>query len=439
MNNKDNKDTKSHMSFSNYALVNDTPQYVEFKDRNGWISWGKNNLYPNYLISLTNRSSLHNAIVHLKSNMIGKNGFINANWKPDTIQFVKNMANRDDLEEILAKISLDLVIFGGFCLNIRWSKDRSKIAEINYISPDSVRIAVPDEDTAYPDNEDYYVCEDWKNVRKNKPVRFAGFSTINKKEASQILYVKEHRSSNNWYPVPEYLAGVSLMELNYQINEFHLNTVKNQFSPSMHINFPYVPQSDEEREQIVKRLKTEFQGAKTAGNVVITFAETKDNAPSIDPIQMNDSDTRFQELTKAMMEGIVSAHTLTDKKLLGLDTTGDLGSHKNELLESLNIFQSMYVAQKQFFIGKIFNYLARINGVTDKLIIEKYDNNLSTDIPMGDLLSLLESTLTDRQKVEILISKGYDRQEAELLVNVNQQQPIQKPVVVQPTQNITKN
>lgn len=420
---KENK--SSYMSFSNYQMLTETPAYIEVKDRNGWISWGRNNLYPDYLISLTNRSSLHNAIVSLKSSMIGRNGFINTNWKPDTVQFIKNMANKDDLEEILAKISLDLVIFGGFCLNIRWSKDRTKIAEINYVSPDSVRIAVPTDETKYPDNEDYYVCEDWKNWRKNPPVKFCGFSTSNKKEASQILYVREHRSSNNWYPIPEYLAGVSLMELNYQINEYHLNTVKNQFNPSMHINFNYVPQSDEEREQIVKRLKTEYEGAKKAGNVVITFSETKDNAPSIEPIETNDSDTKYQELTKAMLEGIVSAHTLTDKKLLGLDTTGDLGSHKNELLESLNIFQSMYVSPKQMFIEKIFNFLARINGITDKLIIQKYDNNLKPDLSMGDMLSLLTSQITDRQKVEILCSKGYSRDEATLFVNNNQPEQVQ--------------
>lgn len=413
-----NNEQKGYMAFSNYDFaLNQTPQYIEAKDRGGFIRWGKDNLYPTYLISLTNRSPLHNAIVHLKSSMIGKNGFVNNNWKPETVQFIKNMANKDDLEEILAKVSLDMVIFGGFCLNIRWSKDRSKIAEINYVSPDSVRIAVPDDDTAYPDNEDYWISEDWKNTKKYPPVRYAGFSTINKKEASQILYVKEHRSSNNYYPVPEYLAGVNMMETNYQINEYHLHTVKNQFSPSMHINFPYVPTSDEERDQIVKRLKSEYEGAKKAGNVVITFSENKDNVPTIDPIQLNDSDGRFIELKKDVLDGIVSAHQLTDKKLLGIEVSGELGGHKNDMLESMSVFQAAYVSAKQKFLEKIFNFLARINGITDKLIIEKYSTNLTPEIPVGELIQVLTAQITDKQKVEILCNKGYGRDEALLLVN----------------------
>ena len=434
MENKNN----NYMSFSNYATNIDIPQYVEKTNRGGWIDWGKNNLYPNYLISLVNRSSLHNAIVNLKASMIGRNGFINVNWEPNTVQFIKNMANRDDLEEILAKVSLDLVIFGGFCLNIRWSKDGNKIAEINYVSPDSVRIAAPEDDTKYPDNEDYWVCEDWKNPKKYVPVRFQGFSTINKKEKSQILYVKEHRSSNNWYPVPEYLAGVSLMELNYQINEYHLYSIMNQFSPSMKVNFNYLPTSDEERDQIVRRLKTEYEGAKKAGNVVITFTEPGGTPPSLEPIATNDSDTKFQELTLSMMDGIVSAHTLTDKKLLGLDTAGELGGHKNELLESLSTFQAMYVAPKQMFIEKTFNYLARVNGITDKLLVEKYDANIKPDLPMGDMIALLSSTLTPLQQSEVLQTKGYSKQEAELLVQGSKPTITPAIPVVNPTQNITK-
>lgn len=409
--------SKGWMGFSNYNMVNETPQFVEKKDRGGWISWGRNNTYPNYLISLTNRSPLHNAIIHLKSSMIGKNGFVNNNWKPETIHFIKNLANKDDLEEILAKVSVDLCIFGGFCLNIRWSKDRTRIAEINYISPDSVRIAVPDDDTAYPDNEDYWVCEDWSNVRKYPPVRYDGFSTINKKNGSQILYYKEHRSSNNFYPVPEYLAGVNMMETNYQINEYHLHSVINQFSPSMHINFPYMPTSDEERDQIVKRLKSEYEGAKKAGNVVITFSETPEGKPTIDAIETNDSDSKYAELKKDVIDGIVSAHQLTDKKLLGIEISGELGGHKNELLESLSVFQAQYVAPKQRDLEKIFNTLARINGITDRLTIQKYSTNLQPDIPIGELLQVLQATISERQKVEILCNKGYTRDEALLLVN----------------------
>lgn len=421
MNNNNNNMSKGWMGFSNYSIKSEIPAYVEQKDRAGFIKWGLDNLYPNYLLSLVNRSPLHSSIVNLKSSMIGRNGFVNNNWNPQTINFIKNFTNQDDLETILAKISNDLVIFGGFTLNIRWSKDKSRIAEINYVPIECVRI-LPSEK---PTEEDrYQICEDWSNVRKNPIITYDGFSTINR-GGNQILYVKEHRSTNNWYPVPEYLAGINMMETQYQINEYHLYSVLNQFNPSMHINFPYVPNSDEERDQIVKRLKSEYEGAKKAGNVVITFSETPEGRPTLEPIQTNDSDTKYAELKKDIIDGVVSAHQLTDKKLLGLEISGELGGHKNELIESLSVFQAQYVSSKQSLIEKILNMLAKINNVTDKLVIQKYTTNLTVEIPVGDLLSILQSTLTDRQKVEILINKGMTRDEASLLVNGDEEQKTQ--------------
>jgi len=406
------KEASEYMSFTNYKIQENTPQYVEKANRNGWIDWGVNNLYPQYLISLVNRSPLHNAIINMKASMIAGNGFVDANYSDETLKFIHNTANPEDLEEIYAKIAYDFSIFNGYCLNIRWSKDGERIAEVNYVSPESVRIAVPDEDTKYPDTQNYYVCDDWKNWRKTTPVWYAGFDVRNKKNKSQILYVMGHRSSNNWYPVPEYLAGVSLMELNYQINEFHLNTVRNEFSPSFHIHFPFIPGSIEQRDQMVNRLTNDYKGAKKAGNVVVTFGEAGKDKPTIEPITMNDTDDRFDKLTESMMDGIVSAHQLTDKKLLGLDNTGDGAFAKNERIEAINVFQAFYVAPKQHKMEKWLNRLAKHNLIYEKIRLETYDINLNPDIPMQDMIALLQSNLADSVIVAILVDKGYNRNDA---------------------------
>lgn len=414
------KTMDAYLNFSNFSPANIIPVYVEKINKNGWIDWGRNNLYPTYLINLTNRSPLHNAIVHMKASMLGRNGFINVNWNRETIKFIKNLANKDDLEQILAKIALDYVIFGGFCLNIRWSKNRSRIAEINYVSPDSVRIAAPSDEDDPNDVQAYYVCEDWKNWRKFPPVKFPGYSTINKKEASQILYVTEHRSSNNWYPVPEYLPGINMIETDYMINEFHKHTLDNQFSPSFHIHFPFEPQSIEQRNQVAGRMFNDFKGVKKAGNIIMSFGEAGKTAPVITPIQMNDNNDRLLSLKTTILDGIVSAHQLTSKKLVSIDNGGgvEVGNSENELIKALSTFQAQYIAPKQQDIQKELNKLARQNGVPDKLIIQTYDTNLTPDIPMTEMLALLGNALISaRQKVEILITKGYSRDEALLLVN----------------------
>lgn len=399
------------------------PLAVERKNRNGWIDWGKDNLYPNYLISLTHRSAIHNAIINLKASMIGRNGFVNADWSPEMVQFINNANNaKDDLEEIIAKVAIDLTIFGGYALELIWNREKTRIATIAHIPLENIRIAVPDEQ--YPDTEEYYVSNDWSDTRKNVPIKYAGFSTVNRKAGSQILYVKEYRAGGSYYPEPEYKAGISLCELNAEINDFHLSTVQNQFAPSQHINVPVVPQSDEERDNIVKRLKEEYRGAKKAGNVIISFSTNQDDKPSIQTITMNDTDKRFKELTQWMREGIFNAHQVTDQSLLAIETPGALGK-RTELIDSLVIFQAQYVSIKQRFIEKQLAMLTRVNGLIEKLKIERYADNIVPDIPVADLMSILTATISDAQKVAILITKGFNRTKALELVNSGTDAPQQ--------------
>ena len=55
--------------------TSNAPQYIERITRAGYIAYGEDNLYPDYLISLMNRSAKHNAILKRKSMMIGGNGW----------------------------------------------------------------------------------------------------------------------------------------------------------------------------------------------------------------------------------------------------------------------------------------------------------------------------------------------------------------------------
>jgi hypothetical protein len=401
------------ISFAGKDTPSIIPAPIERKNRGGWMDWGKDNLYPKYLIELTHRSAIHNAIINLKASMIGRNGFINADWSPETVQFIHNANNaKDDLEEILAKVAIDLTIFGGYALELIWNREKTRIATIAHIPIENIRIAIPEDGV----NEQYYVSNDWSDIRKNVPVPYTAFSTIDRKAGSQILYVKEYRAGGSYYPEPEYKAGISLCELNAEINDYHLSTVQNQFAPSIHINVPYEMLNDEEKDIMVKKMREEYQGSKNAGNVLISLSHGSELKPSIETIQMNDSDKRFKELTNWMQQGIFSAHQITDQSLLAFETPGALGK-RTELIDSLVIFQAQYVAIKQRFIEKQLSVITRVNGLRDKLQIERYSDNIIPDIPVSDLMAILSSTLPDLQKVSILLTKGYNRTKALELVN----------------------
>lgn len=431
MNLEDSK-YKNGIKLFNFGIGADVPIYKEKPSVNGWIDFGDDNLLPNYYIGLMARSSVHSAILKGKSQMIGGNGFNKDGLSNEALNFLRNPYNEYDMEEILARVSYDLEVFGAFCLNIVWSKDRTKIAEIAYVSPQRVRIAAPD--PKFPHIEEYFICEDWENWRKKGVVKYPGFSVSDRSKASQILYVKEYRPGRYFYGEPEYMSACRWIELSYEISHFHLANIRNGFSPSLIINFTNDIPSDEEMDLLMRRTNQEYKGAGSAGKVIYTFSKDKDSAPVITPISPNNSDERFITLSKEMTQGVFTGHRVTNPSIFGVREEGALISNKSELLDSLEMFQSMYVTPKQNFIEKIIQRLANLNGISDKFEITEYQMKFSKmDLGIAELLSILTSPLTREQKLALLTSNGYNEAEAEEFVGSGQ--VIQPPAPTGPDKN----
>lgn len=395
--------------------------YIEKRINGSWTTWGLDNLRGEYLLHLLNRSSKHNAIVKSKAAMIGGQGWNKDNLSTNAILFLNNIENENDLDEIVARLSYDLEVFGGFYLNIIWSKDRTRIAEINYIDHNLVRIQEKqlDEET-----DSYWYTPDWSKHSRLKPIKYQGFSTENRREANQILYVKEFRPGQQVYGIPEYISAEGWIALEGAIEEFHNSSIQNGFSPSMVINFGSGIPGSEEMDNVIRRLRQEYEGASKGGKVIFTFSDGTQNAPVITPINLNDSDKRFIELNKEVTEGILCGHRVINPTLFGIKTPGELGG-TNDILESMSIFKAQYIEPKQKLIERIFNKLSRINGISDKLVLNEFKIRLDIQPVVSDLLSILAAPISDLQKINILLTLGFSEETAEGIIN----NPTPAPVV----------
>lgn len=346
----------------NFNTTESLPIYTERITRNGFVAYGDDNLFPDYLVSLMNRSAKHNAILKRKSMMIAGNGFSVEGVDGIAAQLLANPYNDMNLNEIVFRSAYDLELFGAFALEIIYSKDKSKIAEVNYLPVNKVRLS--------EDGKSVFYSNDWSNLRKFAPEKYPAYDPKNP-VATQILYVKEYRPGNEYYGMPEYISCVNWIELEFEISSFHLNQVKNGFMPSMIINFNNGVPSDDEMRDVVRQLKADYQGAQ-GETVMFLFADGKDRAAEITPVQLNNSDERFIQLNKEITQGILTGHSVTNPGLFGVSQEGELGM-KNVILESLEIFQSMYVAPKQDIISTVYNRFLKFNGSTTKLVLNKYE------------------------------------------------------------------
>lgn len=345
------------------------PIYKEVKGKD-WIYYGERNDYPNYLLRLYNNSAKHNAIVTGKVDYICGNG-----WSvkaEDEMQKAKaygmiNQVNSEEesLNELTKKLTTDMTIFGGYYLQVIWTKATGEIAELYHVDYYKVR--------TNNDNSEFYVSDNWiKNDNVNSRPDYETFPAFdpNNRTGSQILYFKEYRAGANTYSLPDYRGAISYIELDISIGEYHLNTINNGMFSSKLINLNGGKVSQEEEDRIERQFKDKFSGSKNAGKFMLAFNDSKENEPSIVDLSGTELDKHFDLLNKTVQTEIFSGHKVSSPMLFGIKTEGQLGG-RSEMREAYELFQNTYVNTKQRNIEEIINYLYKFNDLTALLELRK--------------------------------------------------------------------
>jgi hypothetical protein len=341
------------------------PIYKEVKGKD-YIYYGERNDYPNYLLRIYNNSAKHNAIVTGKVDYICGNG-----WgvkSEDEMEKAKvfgmiDKVNRkeESLNELTNKLVTDLTIFGGYYLQVIWTKATGEIAELYHVDYYKVRTNA--------DNSEFYVSDNWiKNDNVNPRPDFDTYPAFdpNNTTGSQILYFKEYRAGVNTYSLPDYRGAISYIELDISIGEYHLNTINNGMFSSKLINLNGGKVSQEEEDRIEKQFQNKFSGSKNAGKFMLAFNDSKENEPSIIDLSGTELDKHFDLLNLTVQQEIFSGHKITSPMLFGIKTEGQLGG-RSELRDAYQLFQNTYVNAKQRAIEETINYLYKFNDVTAKL------------------------------------------------------------------------
>ena len=333
------------------------PEFKEVKNKD-YILYGDNNLYPQYLLELFTRCSKHNAIVTGKAQMIKGRGW---DVNDQLSGFINKPNPYENLNDILYKSAIDLELFGGFALQITWSIASKKIAIISHIDLSKLRVTK---------DYDYLYCEDWNDNKKVKTEtkRYPAFNPKNP-TGTQILYYVQYRPSQKWYPIPDWVGSVSAIETDIEINNFHLNNIRQGFSGGTLINFNSGANPPVElQKEISKRIKEKYQGTDRAGAVIVTFSDGKDKEPSVMSLSPSELDKQFSQLKESTTQEIFVGHKVTSPTLFGIATAGALGQ-RNEMKDAFELFQNNYIAHRQFIFEQVFNELASINGLPKELKI----------------------------------------------------------------------
>ena len=324
------------------------PVFKENKAK-GYVTFGADNLYPDFLIELFNKSPKHNAIVSSKASYVA--GIGTKVIGQNTVDIAKaeakiqNINAYETLNQVKGKIAYDLELFNGYALEIIWNKAKTAIAEIYHIPFKNIRKGLEGE---------YVYCEDWAD-RKAEQIHYQPFNATTR-ESKSLYYCQFYRPGQGEYPLPDYIGALKYIEVDTEISNYYLNSIKNGFTAQTHIQlFKGIPTPEEAR-STARRFKENYQGTDNAGGLIIQYNDPQEKESVISNLQPSDFDKQFDLLNKTVQQEIFVAHKVNSPMLFGVRVEGQLGG-RSEMIEAYEMFQQSYIEPRQQKIDDTLTYL----------------------------------------------------------------------------------
>lgn len=320
------------------------PQQIEVEGVKDYVQWGKDNQYPEYLYGLFNDVSSLKTIIEGTADYVCGND-VTCNIKGFDVEV---NTKGDTMRELVRLLARDYLIYGGFAIQIIRNKV-GDIRELYYVDFRYLRSSKK--------NEVFWYSEEFskKYVRSNKTVVYPKFVKENRDITSSILYVTNEKSKT--YPTPRYSGSIKACEIERNIDTYHLSSLENGFGGSYILNFLNGIPTDEMKSEIEKNVNEKFCGSSNAGRILINFANGKDNATTLDKLEVQDFGEKYKAAAERAKNQIFTAFRAIPQ-LFG-DMTAATGFNSQEFTESFKVFNRTVCQPIQQTIcdsiDKIFN------------------------------------------------------------------------------------
>ena len=361
-NTKQNKPSRASFSFAaidpyvDNKMILPVERFVSGKDL---VEWGNRNSYPDYLLDL------YNNVPTLRSIINGNIDFItgdDVSIRPLTDNLPNGQMNNrgDNIREQIKDIAKDYEIYGGFALQVIRNLI-GMVAEVYYIDMRFLR--------TNKEGNVFYYCEDWSKSGKKDVIVYPAFmpnlnwDTLDDEQrnrnASSILYVKNIHTQV--YPAPLYAASIKACEIERLIDDFHINSLQNQFVSSAIINFNNGDPGDEMKKEIEDAINEKFAGAANGGRIMLSFNKNKESATDIVEFEVKDFGERYKALSEHSRQQIFTAFR-ANPNLFGIPTEGN-GFANEQYAESFKLYNRTQIQPVQRLITDTYDKIYGTKGV----------------------------------------------------------------------------
>jgi len=265
-------------------------------------------------------------------------------------------------QEEVKRVSFDLKLYGNAAFQVYWDDSHTKIIKFYHVPVQYLRA---EKIMDNPKIENYYYCTDWNDQRavKNKK-KIPAFETSNEK--CEILWIKNYSPSLYYYSLPDWVSALQFSFVEAELSNLHINNIENGFLPAVMINFNNGIPAPEERQTIEDLVMHKFTGTKNAGRFMISFNESLETKPTIDPIAIENLNEKYEYAAGYAQDRILVAHRVTSPLLFGIRTENNgFSSQSEEMMTAFSILQTMTISPFQNVILNSLDYALACGGWDD--------------------------------------------------------------------------
>lgn len=346
----ENNENKVALSFAaiDKVIERSIPTYDETDARGkNYVQYGTDNQYPEYLWNL------YNDVTSLKTIIKGTADFVagdDASCNVEGFNFEINKKG-DTLFELIGLLARDYLLYGGYAIQVVRNK-AGKVGELYYIDFRYIRSSKK--------NDLFYYSEEYgkKYARTSKTVVYPKFVAEAENVPTSIVYVKNEKSRT--YPIPRYSGALKACEIERNIDEFHLSSLENGFYGSFLFNLNNGVPSDEMKAEIEENITEKFAGASNAGRILLNFSNGKDNAATVQKLEIQDFGEKYDAAYKRSREQIYASFQAVPA-IFGI-MTETTGFSEQEFSEAFKLYNRAVVKPIQRNITDTLDKIFQVKG-----------------------------------------------------------------------------
>jgi len=170
-----------------------------------------------------------------------------------------------------------------------------------------------------------------------------------------ICRIKPYKAGKNYFSDPDYLSALPYAEMEEELANFYINSIKKGLSAGYIIQVPDGgTRSPEDKDDFEKKIKSKVTGSPNANSFILDFYGG-DKPITVVPFPTNEKQhQQWEYLTGESRQQIMTGHKVVSPKLFGIMSEGGFGNNANELDEAEAQLMKRVIQPKQTPILEAF-------------------------------------------------------------------------------------